>query len=408
MYKCTLARCTRHPNLGMDFFQVLSFHSLDYASFYFSFPEVLLAVASSCCALTILDTYKNIARRQGTRNKFFIVRSISSYPTVPSGNLVGSMDSPNHQKPIDCSSVVKRLWTDRQSSYACVTSLLLAKDDQPSDAQDDPFTKEFFGSANDRDGAVDGFPTEDFFRAIRLREQRYADKTDKEIWDALSSRAGFARVSKQLSEAVRNRNEAKEQLKRAIRSEFSDIDDDGGGSLVSEESVSEDSVDVSQTATEEGTFGAASGDDLVGVLEQLEVSLRLQREEMTPTDVIEAVLDKLKGGGVAVSEKTPSFNERIEALMGFMSDSSAFGSVRDPSLFEEYMKGSLSYSVLLNWDAKDIKKLDLSTDGARAYQIVRLRDARNGVWHRVKFSLSRRGDKKSWHVDTILVQAKSG
>ena len=47
------------------------------------------------------------------------------------------------------------------------------------------------------------------------------------------------------------------------------------------------------------------------------------------------------------------------------------------------------------------KKLEVSLDGTKAYQIVRLRDKRVNEWKKVKWTLSKRSD--IWCIDNVLV-----
>ena len=58
--------------------------------------------------------------------------------------------------------------------------------------------------------------------------------------------------------------------------------------------------------------------------------------------------------------------------------------------------------MLVNWEVMDFpKKLDLSLDGSKAYQIVRLRDKRLNEWKKVKWTLSKRDEV--WYIDNVLV-----
>ena len=63
------------------------------------------------------------------------------------------------------------------------------------------------------------------------------------------------------------------------------------------------------------------------------------------------------------------------------------------------------YSVLIHWDQIVFRKLEVSINGDKAYQNVRLRDARSGDWMKVKWMLSKR-EPTGWVVDTVLVSTR--
>ena len=257
--------------------------------------------------------------------------------------------------------------------------------------------------------------TREFFSIVEKRLEN-SPATDKKIWDALSSRAGFARISLMLNEALQNRKDAKKMIKEALKDVGAlegDLDGSGTGGDAAAGLSDSTGVPGSELVRAQrdaklggavvsgvgGSGGEGGGDDDMVAGDALEeVTLPVAgREDMTPTDVIDAVLTALK------ENDSPAPNNGINVLLSYMSDASAFGEVQDPSLFEEYIPSSASYSVLVNWDIFDFpKKLEVSLDGSKAYQIVRLRDKRVNEWKKVKWTLSMR-DGGLWCIDNVLV-----
>lgn len=272
------------------------------------------------------------------------------------------------------------------------------------------------GDMKDQDGVDRPLPvfdeketeqmTKEFFSIVEKRLEN-SPATDKKIWDALSSRAGFARVSLMLNEALQNRKDAKKMIKDALKDvgalEGGDQKDGRGSELAGAESSDAKELGEAVVGGAGGSGGegggGGDGDDAVAGKDALEeVTLPVAgREDMTPTDVIDVVLAALK------ENDSPAPNNGINVLLSYMSDASAFGEVQDPSLFEEYIPSSASYSVLVNWEICDFpKKLEVSLDGSKAYQIVRLRDKRVNEWKKVKWTLSMR-DGGLWCIDNVLV-----
>ena len=109
---------------------------------------------------------------------------------------------------------------------------------------------------------------------------------------------------------------------------------------------------------------------------------------MSPSDVIDAVLVAMQ------HNDEPSPSAGIGVLLSYMGAASSFGEVREPALFVAYITDPGSpYGVLLDWEERVFAgKLEVSLDGRKAYQIVRLR-ARSAAgkwdWHKVKWALSR-------------------
>ena len=210
---------------------------------------------------------------------------------------------------------------------------------------------------------------------------------------------------------LESRAEAKKLIKEATKDVVGDLgegvdkDPADPSSAASTSSLSVSAFSKSSSDREEGGIEGGGGGDalLLGVdgesggedFDEGTIIGGGGRAEMSPTDVIDAALAALK------ENDFPSPNNGINVLLSYMSDASSFGEVRDPSLFEEYIPSG-AYSVLVNWSAMDFpKKLEVSLDGTKAYQIVRLRDKRVNEWKKVKWTLSKRSD--IWCIDNVLV-----
>jgi len=240
--------------------------------------------------------------------------------------------------------------------------------------------------------------------------------SNKDIWEVLSSRAGFDSVTTMLKEALKDRkdasklvNAAVEELMAIARAEKEDAaaaaatpnDDNGGSASLGSDRGDGDSVRApavgSERARRSGQGGRGRTVTLVPGVEELvgpppsgvlvstlvgrggrpeasnqgggESLAELERQEMTPSDVIDAALSALR------VNDDPSPNHGIGVLLSLMSDASSFGEVKDASVFATYIKNPESaYNILLNWQERVyVGKLELSLDGRKAYQIVKLR-----------------------------------
>ena len=165
------------------------------------------------------------------------------------------------------------------------------------------------GDMKDQDGVDRPLPvfdeketeqmTKEFFSIVEKRLEN-SPATDKKIWDALSSRAGFARVSLMLNEALQNRKDAKKMIKDALKDvgalEGGDQKDGSGSELAGAESsdakeLGEAVVGGAGGSGGEGGGGGGDSDDSVAGKDAQERRRRQKASRQQGTDV--------QGSGVA-------------------------------------------------------------------------------------------------------------
>ncbi len=133
----------------------------------------------------------------------------------------------------------------------------------------------------------------------------------------------------------------------------------------------------------------------------------------TPGEVIEIVLRALRdldwprpGHGV---ELLMSYSSKASILSGTGSGEGESGEITAQMLLD-YFTGGSSYAILLNWVSINYhKKVQLSVDGRRALQQLRLVSA-DGTSVPVTFQLAKRTNEEGaevWLIDQLLVKSLS-
>mmetsp|Transcript_1144 Transcript_1144/g.1764 ORF Transcript_1144/g.1764 Transcript_1144/m.1764 type:complete len:212 (+) Transcript_1144:102-737(+) len=142
-------------------------------------------------------------------------------------------------------------------------------------------------------------------------------------------------------------------------------------------------------------------DQLTGELKSRNITTTrtdvLPNTERTPNEVVTILLEALR------CNDEPYENHGMEVFYRFASPSSIWYEY-DIDRVASYIKSS-KYSVLTMWHAINYPRpLDLSIDGKRAYQLLRLRNKLRNCWEVVSFTLSKHDN--CWLVDSVLIKLK--